>query len=99
MFHVGVYTSVGGSLATTNQPAALTSASYDAVNELVNWSGTSLTYDANGNLAADGQHIYTWDARNRLSDISGATSPQYDAVGRRTRNPSGISFLYDGATA
>jgi RHS repeat-associated protein len=96
----GHRTSVGGSLAQINVPGALASATYDAANELVNWSGTSLTYDADGNLTSDGQHTYNWNSRNQLAGISGSSSAvQYDAIGRRVKSPSGTSFLYDGTTA
>jgi RHS repeat-associated protein len=72
------------------------SASYDAANELTQWGGTSLTYDANGNLTGDGLNIYAWNARNQLASINGGIySFQYDAFGRRVAN-SGTAFLYDG---
>jgi RHS repeat-associated protein len=94
----GRVTSMGGSLASVNLPAAVSSASYDAANELTQWGGTSLSYDSNGNLTNDGTRSYTWDARNRLVSVSGPGGGgyQYDAVGRRSLNPSGTSFVYDG---
>ncbi|HUK57108.1 MAG TPA: RHS repeat-associated core domain-containing protein, partial [Nitrospiria bacterium] len=52
----------------------------------------------NGNLTNDGSNIYTWDARDRLASMAGA-SFEYDAVGRRiTKTISGVptSYLYDG---
>jgi len=97
----GRRTSVGGSFARTGLPAPLSSASYDAANQLTTWNGTSLTYDANGNLTSDGTNSYTWDARNRLTAISGGTTASftYDALGRRTnKTVNGVttSYLYDG---
>jgi RHS repeat-associated protein len=85
-------------------PAALTSATYDAGNRLTNWAGTALSYDANGNLTADGSLGYGWDSRNRLIALTGASTASfvYDAVGRRsgkTINGTTTNFLYDGANA
>jgi YD repeat-containing protein len=56
----GQRTSVGGSLAATDLPAALSSAVYNANNQLTSWAGSSLTYDLNGNLTADATNTYTW---------------------------------------
>jgi RHS repeat-associated protein len=99
----GEQTTLGGSWARTNLPAALTSATYDAANEIARWGGVSFTYDANGSLTNDGTNTYTWNARNQLGAISGGTSASfgYDAVARR-RSKTGAStttFLYDGVNA
>ena len=51
-------------------------------------SGTTPTYDANGNLTSDGTRTFEWDARNQLLAISqgGHRSEfTYDAVRRRVR--------------
>jgi RHS repeat-associated protein len=79
---------------------------YDAANEMTALEGYGLTYDDNGNLVskvdASGTTTYTWDARNRLTDISGPSltaSFDYDALGRRisrTVNGTTTSFIYDG---
>ena len=42
---------------------------YNAANWLVDISGTSYTWDANGNLLNDGTSTYTYDAANRLTSI------------------------------
>jgi YD repeat-containing protein len=102
--NAGTRTQIGGSLATMTLPAALTSATYDAGNRLTNWAGTALSYDANGNLTADGSLGYGWDSRNRLIALTGASTASfvYDAVGRRsgkTINGTTTNFLYDGANA
>jgi RHS repeat-associated protein len=64
-------------------------ATYNTLNQLTNLSGQALTFDANGNLTADGQRTYAWDAENRLVGItypgvSGkVTAFTYDGLGRR----------------
>jgi RHS repeat-associated protein len=97
----GRRTVVGGSYARTGTPQAVTSASYNANNQLTNWKGTNLAYDANGNLTSDGTNSYTWNARNQLVSISGGVTAtfQYDPFGRRvSKTISGTTqFLYDGA--
>jgi RHS repeat-associated protein len=74
----------------------VSSATYDATNELLNWNGLALTYDANGNMLSDGANAFTWDTRNRLASLNNV-SLQYDAFGRRLKNLAGTSFLYDGS--
>jgi YD repeat-containing protein len=74
---------------------AVSSATYDAANELLNWNGIALTYDANGNMLSDGANAFTWDARNQLASLNGRNL-RYDANGRRIQNLIGTSFLYDG---
>ncbi|RQU35305.1 hypothetical protein DF142_27275, partial [Burkholderia cenocepacia] len=98
--NAGRRTQIGGTLASMNLPAALTSATYDADNRLTNWGGTALTYDANGNVVGDGSLTYGWDSRGRLSSLSGtaAGSFSYDALERRTGktvNGTATNFLYD----
>jgi RHS repeat-associated protein len=92
---------VGGTYARTNTPQAASSASYNVNNQLTQWKGANLTYDANGNLTSDGTNTYTWNARNQLVFISGglAASFQYDPFGRRVSKTIGgtTQFLYDGA--
>jgi RHS repeat-associated protein len=93
---LGRRTQVGGNFARTGLPGAMTSATYDAANELTNWNGTSISYDLNGNMLADGTHTFTWNSRNQVASLNNV-SLQYDAVGRRIRNLAGTSFLYSGA--
>jgi RHS repeat-associated protein len=83
-------------------PAAVPSAMYDAANRLVDRAGHILSYDQNGNLANDGLATYSWNARNQLASVSGASSAtfQYDATKRRTAKTidgQATQFLYDGA--
>jgi len=91
----------------TDLPDAV-QAAYDAANEQIQFNSLTpnLTYDANGNLTsqtdATGTTTYTWDARNRLSAISGpglSASFTYDALGRRvskTINGVTTDYQYDG---
>jgi len=82
-------------------PNAVASATYDAANEQTSFAGATLIYDQNGNLKNDSTNTYTWDARNRLTSISGgvAASFNYDPLGRRiskTINGVTTAFVYDG---
>jgi len=92
---------IGGNFARTGLPQALTTASYNAVNQQTGFGAQSLTYDNNGNLTSDGVNTYTWNARDQLASMTGPglnASFQCDALGRRTGRTIGgvtISFLYD----
>ena len=101
-------TSAGGSFARTGLPLALSSATYNANNQLTQWGTAALTYDLNGNLTGDGVNNYSWDARNQLASITAASGGatigtfQYDAFGRRASKAvvgTTTSFLYDGVNA
>jgi RHS repeat-associated protein len=97
----GRQSSVGGSYARTNLPQAVSSAAYNADNQLTQWGSSSLTYDLDGNLTNDGTNAYAWDARNQLASMNaGSTASfQYDAFGRRMSKTvfgASTSFLYDG---
>ena len=94
----GRRTQVGGSLAATGFPQAMTLATYDVANELTNWNGTTITPDANGNILNDGVAAYTWNGRNQLIS-RGSKSFRYDSYGRRTLNASGNNLLYEGWNA
>ncbi len=90
----------GGSFASTNLPAALSSATYNANNQLTVRGGTSYGYDWNANLKTDGINTYAWNNRNQLGSITGGTPSafQYDAFGRRiNKTLAGITttLLYD----
>jgi RHS repeat-associated protein len=81
-------------------PAAVSSAVYNADNQLTQWGSTTMTYDADGNTLNDGTNTYTWDARNHLisANNNGATF-LYDSLGRRfgkTMLGANTNFLYDG---
>ena len=86
---------VGGTLARTGFPQPVSSATYDAANELTLWNGTNVSYDDNGNIVNDGVTTLTWDARNHLA-TRGSASFQYDGYGRRIRNAAGNNLLNSG---
>jgi len=94
----GRRTQMGGSLAATGFPQAMTLAAYDAANELTNWNGTTITPDANGNISNDGVATFTWNGRNQLIS-RGSTSFEYDSYGRRILNAAGNNLLYEGWNA
>jgi len=94
---------VSGSFARTGLPEAVSSATYDAANQLTTWGGTSLSHDAAGNLTADGASTYAWDARGQLASFTQGITTwmfSYDSFGRRVSRGDGTtttSYLYDGA--
>src|SRR5438132_7310100 len=103
MVTAGHVSTRGGSLFQSVLPAAVTGAAYDLANRLTARTAAGVTasptWDANGNLSSDGVRSYSWDARNRLTSITGVASFAYDAFGRRqtaTRGGIATSFLYDG---
>lgn len=62
---------------------------HDTVNQLVQIDATTISYDGNGNMVADGTFTYVYDEENRLvrvvrvSDSAIVGQYQYDALGRR----------------
>ncbi|HJQ97474.1 MAG TPA: RHS repeat-associated core domain-containing protein [Candidatus Polarisedimenticolaceae bacterium] len=99
---VGNVRVVGGQWPRTGLPAAVSTASYDDANRLVQWGATTLTHDANGNVdTVTGGWDYTWNARQ----LVGLTGPSvdasfaYDALGRRrlrTVNGTVTTYQADG---
>jgi RHS repeat-associated protein len=80
-----------------------------AVNGLNQYTGTNTggatmaySYDANGNLLADGSHAFVYDLENRLVSAAGAHTAElvYDPLGRLSQVSSGGSgirrLVYDG---
>jgi RHS repeat-associated protein len=97
----GRHTSLGGSYAATGLPMPVSSASYNANNQLTQWGTASLYYDSNGNMTSDGSNSLAWNARSQLASMNfSSDSFQYDAYGRRTGktiSSSTTNYLYDGA--
>lgn len=102
----GRRTSVGGSFAQVNLPAAVTSGVHDAANRVTAWGTHTLGYDDNGALVSDADsttQTYVWDERRRLKEIKQGTTTTasflYDAFNRRTgKTIGGVStnYLHDG---
>ena len=93
--------SESGSLASTTLPAAVTSNTYNADNELTDANGTAYTYNADGDLTSTGTSTYTWNDQNQLTGISGATTAAftYNPFGQQATATLGgttASYLYEG---
>ena len=70
------------------------------LNQITSIGGAPLGYDLNGNLLNDGTHVIPTDAVNRLVDVDGTITYNYDAQGRRTSktvNGTVTKYVYDGA--
>jgi YD repeat-containing protein len=95
----GRRTAAAGSLATVTlsrtSPAAAAARRNNADNEQSKFNGTSLTFDADGNLTSDGTNTYTWDGRGHLTQIAqGRTVTAafvYDGLGRRMSKTIGTN--------
>ena len=92
-------------------PTALADTTYNEANRLTAFNGESIDYDKNGSMTevidSCGTTTYTWDAKNRLTGISGydedcealTASYKYDPLNRRiekTVNTVTTKYLYDG---
>ena len=73
----------------------------NGLNQYTNAGGVGFTYDANGNLIADGTNTFVYDVENRLvGRTNGNVVLTYDPLGRlfqvsSTSGPT-TQFLYDG---
>jgi RHS repeat-associated protein len=72
----------------------------NGLNQYTSSGGTTLGYEANGNLRASGATTYSYDVENRLIGISGPASRTlvYDPLGRlyEVQGAATRRFLYDG---
>jgi RHS repeat-associated protein len=98
----GRRTNVTGAWARTSLPAAVSSMTYNADNQMTARAGVTMTYDNNGNLINDGSSTYTWNARDQLVSTAGLASLNYvyDGLGRRIRKTAGSTateYVYDRA--
>ena len=61
--------------------------------QLINWNGTAMTYDAIGNMLTRGNIIYSWTLGRKLSGVNNGKKIQYfyDHTGSRTKK------IVDGA--
>ena len=80
--------------SVTNQAVSGSTTNTVVGNEFVPQNSESYTYDADGNLSSDGRWNYTWDAENRLVDMTSLANAltntakfkldfTYDYMGRR----------------
>jgi hypothetical protein len=37
---------------------------------LLNWNGTPISYDLNGNMLSDGANTFSWNARNQVATLN-----------------------------
>ena len=58
---------------------------------VLNWNGTVLSYDQNGNMLSDGTNSFTWNARNQVAALN-SVALQYDAGGRRIKNAAIVNL-------
>ena len=92
----------GGTLATTGLPTAVSGNTFNADNEMTGFKGTTLGYDANGNLNSDGTNTYAWHARNHLSALAVArlrVSSTMASAGARKKRSTVLrpnSYMTDG---
>jgi YD repeat-containing protein len=76
-------------ITTIQKPAAMSTLTYNGLNQIRTVNGAPFSCDANGNLVQDDQHTYRWDADNRLVGIGYKAQPskqtafRYDGLGRR----------------
>lgn len=88
LVHAYAYDAVGNMLSVTGVGGQITyQATYNALNEIQTANGVSYSYNAAGELTADGTHTYTWDAAHRLASVTdtatGATTYyHHDGLGR-----------------
>ena len=72
----------------------------NGLNQYNSSGGTTLAYEANGDLRASGTTTYTYDVENRLIGMGGPASAMlvYDPLGRlyQVQGSSTRTFLYDG---
>ncbi len=78
--------------------ATVTKCSAPSLNLTVNTqnriTNTGFTYDASGDMTADGTLTYTWDAEFRLKTAAGVTYT-YDGDGKRVKKSSGPLYWFD----
>lgn len=91
-----------GNRTTLTDSTGITTYSYLAgSNRLAALAGAAprtYSYDANGNTLADGNHTYTYDARNRLVGVDGTVSYALNGMGQRVEKQSSngtTSYMYD----
>ena len=79
--YIHAYTLANAPVFTSNQNLT---ASANGLNQLATSSGSTLSYDARGNLTSDGVNTYAYDTLNQLSTFNTSTTLSYDARHRLT---------------
>ena len=98
------YDKLGNRKSVTVAGSGTTAYSPNDLNQYVSVGGTSYTYDANGNLTADGDYDYAYDCETMLIEVKDGQNTvaeyRYDYSGRRIRSIVGdteILYIWDGA--
>ena len=94
--YIHAYTLANAPVFTSNQNLT---ASANGLNQLATSSGSTLSYDARGNLTSDGVNTYAYDTLNQLSTFNTSTTLSYDARHRLTSIAKGATatqFVYAG---
>jgi len=71
----------------------------NGLNQYTTAGPATFSYDANGNLTADGTRTFLYDIENRMVGASGGVTLSYDPLGRLyqvTGSSGTTTFLYDG---
>ncbi len=88
-------------LTSITKDGVTTTATYDNANQLVSdSSGTTYSYDPNGNQVANGGNTFSYDAANHMASTNGGVSYTYDGDGNRTSRTVGssrIDYWYEGS--
>jgi RHS repeat-associated protein len=79
-------------IGITKCTAPMLDLSVNTQNRITN---SGFSYDAAGNLTADGTYNYTWNGESQLSAVAGVTYI-YDGDGQRVKKSSGTLYWYGG---
>jgi RHS repeat-associated protein len=77
-------------ITVTKCTAPMLSLSVNTQNRITN---SGFSYDAAGDMTADGTYSYTWNGESQLSTVAGVTYI-YDGDGRRVKKSSGTLYWY-----
>lgn len=77
-------------ISVTKCSAPVLSLSINTQNRITN---SGFSYDAAGDLTADGTYTYTWNGENRLATAAGVTYT-YDGLGQRVKKSNGTLSWY-----
>ncbi|EUJ42284.1 RHS repeat domain-containing protein [Listeria rocourtiae] len=92
---------------TDSKESEVSKASYNNSNQIIDWKGTQISYDKNGNRLSDCKYIYQWNIADQLvavtkvSESTPFVSYEYDDKDRRvtkTLHGEVTRYHYDGDT-